>query len=179
MKKLLFLDIDGVLNTLMIYDKPIGSRRASVARGRFYYDICSSSDLRVSNTQAVMWLNKLCIENDLDIVISSCWIIGHTLDEIRQCLYNSGLFKDINIIGFSHNSMLSNRGECIEQYINHNNIDLNKAVILILDDDSDMHGKEVDFTCYLVQCNNYVGFTFNEYNKANNILELQKYKERI
>ena len=69
--------------------------------------------------------------------------------------------------------------ECIEQYINHNNIDLNKTIILILDDDSDMRGKEVDFTCYLVQCNNYIGFTFNEYNKANNILELQKYKERI
>ena len=39
MDKLIFLDIDGVLNTLMISDQPFEeSERGQIARGRFYFN---------------------------------------------------------------------------------------------------------------------------------------------
>lgn len=71
MKNLIFLDIDGVVNTLMISTKPFDTNRGQISRDGFYYELCNSSDKRVSNTQAVMWLNKLCKIVDAEIVISS------------------------------------------------------------------------------------------------------------
>ena len=46
MERLLFLDIDGVVNTHMIYSKPIEGRRM-VEKDGFYFDLCWPNDGRV------------------------------------------------------------------------------------------------------------------------------------
>ena len=63
-ERLLFLDIDGVVNTHMIYSEPIEGRRM-VEKDGFYFDLCWPQDGRVSNEYAIRWLNKLCLEYNL------------------------------------------------------------------------------------------------------------------
>ena len=46
MDKLIFLDIDGVVNTLMISDNRLKKARGQIARGKVYFDLCSPSDKR-------------------------------------------------------------------------------------------------------------------------------------
>ena len=81
---IVFLDIDGVVNNLYI-DESLEPK---------YF---SESDGKVSNEQAVRWLNKLCLEADAHIVITSTW--RHAgLEICRECLYNSGLDNTLVIV---------------------------------------------------------------------------------
>lgn len=162
--KVVFLDIDGVVNTIMIdinpfpyYDKD----KQRLVNG-FYSDICSPSDLRVSNRQAIMWLNKLCIESGADIVITSTWKL-HGLDNVIESLRNSGLIDNIKVIGATPRISGSLRGDEIRIYLSeHPEIDN----FVILDDDRDM----CEFVDKLVQTDVYVGFTMRDYLKALDIL---------
>ena len=64
---LIFLDIDGVLNTA-----------ASLAEG---IHICPDK---------VILIRNLCIELDCQVVISSSWRVIHTLTEIKELMYRTG-----------------------------------------------------------------------------------------
>ena len=164
MDKLIFLDIDGVVNTLMIYDKPFEGNLGHISRDGFYFDMCLSVDNRVSNTQAVMWLNKLCKDTKARIVITSTWRLGSSLKELITILRNSGLHKDIIIEGCTPN-LGTKRGNEILHYLQYNYPNGVYSYV-ILDDDDDMDG------CMerLVKCNCYRGFGYPEYIKAINIL---------
>ena len=85
-ERYLFLDIDGVINTLMIYKEPVEGRSGKVKKDGYYFDLCYPSDGRVSNLQALYWLEKLCLEYNLKVVITSTWMVGHSLQEIKECL---------------------------------------------------------------------------------------------
>lgn len=165
MKNLIFLDIDGVVNTLMISTKPFNTNRGQISRDGFYYELCNSSDKRVSNTQAVMWLNKLCKTVDAEIVISSTWRYGSTAEEIKECLVNSGLLPEINVIGFTpdlRGNIDFCRGDEIDLFLQENFCQNGKVAFIILDDDSDM-GVHMD---HLVHCDVNRGFGFPEYLEA-------------
>ena len=167
MDKLIFLDIDGVLNTLMISDQPFEeSERGQIARGRFYFDLCSPSDKRVSNKQAVMWLNKLCLDSGARIVISSTWR-AH-MEVVEESLRNSGLFPEIEIIGATPR-LGERRGVEILAWLDKHYPD-KKPDYVILDDDNDMDG------CmdHLVLCGVDHGFGYTEYYKALEILKIEK-----
>lgn len=167
MDKLIFLDIDGVVNTLMISDQPFEeSERKQIARGRFYFDLCSPSDKRVSNKQAVMWLNKLCLDANAKIVISSTWR-AH-MDVVEESLRNSGLFPEIEIIGATPH-LGERRGVEILDWLNKHYPDKHPDYV-ILDDDNDMDG------CmeHLVLCGVDHGFGYTEYYKAMKILKIEK-----
>lgn len=75
--KVVFLDIDGVVNTLIIDTKPFETDRGQISRDGFYYKLNMPDDGEVSNRQAVMWLNKLCKETNAKIVITSTWRFGN------------------------------------------------------------------------------------------------------
>ena len=47
-ERLCFLDIDGVLNTLMIYKSPSESKNGKINRDGYYYDLCWPDDMYVS-----------------------------------------------------------------------------------------------------------------------------------
>ena len=127
--RVIFLDIDGVVNTLMISREPIGNGRGQIKRGEFYFDLCSPSDGRVSNTQAVLWLEKICRDNNCKIVLSSTWRHNYAL--AVNALYNSGLSRDIKFIGKTP-YLGTERGEEIAAFLRgHPEI----TSFVILDDD--------------------------------------------
>ena len=163
-----FLDIDGVVNTLIIDTKPFDTQRGQITRDGFYYKLNMPDDLEVSNRQAVMWLNKLCKETNAKIVITSTWRMGlNGLRDTEQALRNSGLLNDIEVIGetpIAKNVFNQIRGEEIQQYLNDNQEIKNYVII---DDDSDMLPSQKE---HLVQTDNYIGFTYNDYIEAKKIL---------
>lgn len=166
LKRIIFLDIDGVVNTLQIDTSPIPKSKYKEPKDGFYFDICNESDKRVSDRQAIMWLNKLCKTLKADIVISSTWRLNSLSPE--QALYNSGLALDINILGYTPWLPGQCRGDEIQAWLN-DNLPNEDCAIVILDDDSDMgHLME-----YLVKCNTWHGFKYPEYYQALEIIEKQ------
>lgn len=165
---IVFLDIDGVLNTLMIDTKPFESS-GQISRDGFYYELCFPEDKRVSNRQAVMWLNKLCKETNAKIVISSTWRMGiNGFKLTKEALRNTGLLEEIEIIGQTEilNQYDFNiRGREIENYLD-NHPEINRYVIL--DDDNDMLPNQIN---HLVQTDTDYGFGYKDYLKAKQILE--------
>ena len=169
-ERFLFLDIDGVVNTHMIYSEPIEGRRM-VEKDGFYFDLCWPNDGRVSNEYAIRWLNKLCLEYNLKIVITSTWLIGHKVAEIEKCLRNSGLDSRIDIFGGAIHNQFKGRGVQIEQWLATYEYKIDDTIFVILDDDSDMVGFKRDLTPYLIKCNSNVGFGMDEYCKACTLLD--------
>ena len=166
--KLIFLDIDGVVNTIMLDIKPFEGARGIICVDGFYYDMCSNSDGRVSNRQAIMWLNKLCKETGAKIVISSTWRFCEREGEptTEDCLRNSGLLPEIEIIGKTPRLGYGNcRGDEILTYL-QKEFPQGVYSYVILDDDADM-GECIDA---LVQCEVHRGFGYPEYKKALDIL---------
>lgn len=120
MKKIVFLDIDGVLNSEDWYEN-------SHKRGELNDDI---------DPVLVQRLNKL----DCEVVISSSWGCdnGQTWKKLRKNGFN------LKVIGYTeHHEMGSDwivRGNCIKKWLNDNiGYDyFKKCRYAILDDDSDM-----------------------------------------
>lgn len=150
---IVFLDIDGVVNNLYI-DESLEPK---------YF---SESDGKVSNEQAVRWLNKLCLEADAHIVITSTW--RHAgLEICRECLYNSGLDRRIHIIDATPTFWGKERGYEIKQWLK-SHPEVKKFVIL--DDDTDMK----PYMDRLVKCDSTKGFLAEEYFKALDLLTSHK-----
>lgn len=162
---IIFLDIDGVVNTLMISTTPFNTNRGTISRNGFYYKLNTPNDLEVSNVQAVMWLNKLCKKTNSKIVITSTWRIEKDgFEKAKKALYNTGLLKDIEIIGATP-YLSSNRGYEIKEWLKNNKNVIN---YVILDDDCDMLKEQRK---HLVLINTFYGFGFPDYKKAIDILE--------
>lgn len=165
--QLYFSTFDGVVNTLMIYKDPIKARRL-LQKDEYYFDLCYPQDKRVSNTQAVLWLEKLCKEFNADIVITSTW--RKDFDLARESLYNSGLSKDVKIIGATPWFGVS-RGIEIKEWLKKNPC----QVFIILDDDCDME----DLVEHLILVDNSAGFTSKDYRKAAALFEQQLSQNRL
>ena len=163
---IIFLDIDGVVNTLIIDTKPFDTQRGQITRDGFYYKLNMPDDLEVSNRQAVMWLNKLCRDSGARIVITSTWRgRNQNYQRVANALYNTGLFEDIIIEGATE-WLDTPRGAEILKYL-EDHYPYTQPSYVILDDDADMDG------CmgHLVQCNTHHGFGYPEYEKALKILK--------
>lgn len=162
MKPIIFLDIDGVVNTYYWGNYP------HYRNGEFSPTCAVASDGKVSNYQAICWLNYLYELCPYDIVISSkTW---REEPNCNECLYNTGLNKKIRIIGKTKTVDVHDQSYCrgleIKAWIEENKF---QGKFAILDDDSDM-GELKDF---LVKCNTYYGFGLLEMEKA-----LEKIKRR-
>lgn len=163
-KPIIFLDIDGVVNTLQINTQPYPSDRGNISREGFYFDMCDITDDRVSNIQAIMWLNKLCKDTGAKIVISSTWRLFQRGEySVEKCLRNSGLLEEIEIIGATPYFPGEHRGMEIQKWIDDNNF---TGEFVILDDDKDMD----HLMDHLAWCNCHVGFGYPEYANSLKIL---------
>lgn len=143
--KVIFLDYDGVVNTLWFND----------VNGEPRFDF--PNDNRVNNTQAIAWLNKLCRETGAKIVVSSTWRL---YDNYKECLYNAGLNKDIEILGRTKN-LGTARGIEIQDWLDEHQ-ELNIEKFVILDDDMDM----AHLMDYAVFTDVYIGITYYVYDAA-------------
>lgn len=147
-----FLDFDGVINTLNI----------KYENDKFITEYFYHRDRKVNNTQAILWISKLCIENNLDIFIISSWAKICPKNELEKILRNSGLVNKINIFG-----TIDKREDRVE-YINrvlHENLNLQEKYI-ILDDESTFYDNSDDLYKHLILCNPNYGFGFEEYRLA-------------
>ena len=147
-KPIIFLDFDGVINTIYYRYYPRQKREM------FHY--ANASDGFVNNRQAIEWLNNLYFHCKYDIVVTSTWR-GYC--NYREILYNSGLNRMINILGATP-QLNGIRGDEIAQWIIENNEQ--DRDIIILDDDEDMGVLKND----LIKCDPYLGFTLHEYTKC-------------
>ena len=152
---ILFLDIDGVINTPMWKEN-----QGKVLRPTFNFP----KHGKANNWQACQWVSQFCMQFGYSIVVSSTWRIDMSIDQLRDLLYNSGINKKIAIIGKTPYIKGQMRGYEIEKWImlHSNLIHLNK--FLIFDDDADMvHPELMD---RLVQTRLGAGFMEEEFVAA-------------
>lgn len=144
---IVFLDYDGVVNSLM-YDKE---------KNAFNFNF--PKDNKVNNYQAVKLVERLCEEFNAKIVVTSTW---RKYSNYKECLYNGGLSKDIEIIDKTEDLEDAWRIEEIKKWLeSHPNV----KNYVILDDDiigtNDKHW---------VRTETYDGFLWRDYEKAKLVL---------
>ena len=164
--RVIFLDIDGVVNTLILTKENLPYNGCKKYNDVYCY-FADIYDKRVSNEQAIMWLNIIYQECKIDgIIITSTWRL---LDDenatlISECLYNTGLNKNIKILGKTGVDKNRHRGTEIDQYLEeHPEI----KEFIIIDDDSDME----PFMDRLVQTDIYAGINARSFQKAKRLFK--------
>ena len=127
---LLFLDIDGVLNSWEFAERIREKTECEV--GDEFYDEKNSFD-----PQAVERLNRILEETDCEVVLSSTWRLYHKLWEIKNWLIMNGMKPEFGIrfIGVTP-ELYTVRGSEIQEWLYKNNA--NDRIFAIVDDDSDM-----------------------------------------
>ena len=154
MKPVVFLDFDGVVET--IYWE-------QAEDGTWSWNVHKLGRNELNNKQAIGWLNELYSKVPYDIVVSSTWRIGMTLKELQELITNSGFNKNIKVIDKTP-VLHRQRGEEIQQWLDDNNF---TGKYIIIDDDSDM----CHLLPVLVRCDCQLGFTIYDYQKALKLLQ--------
>ena len=131
-ERIIFLDYDGVINI-------------DPSNFNGYFD----------NPEAIRFLNKLCKDFEFEIVVTSSW---RQHPEYKNFLYDSGLYKEINIIGGTE---ISNQGREFEikNYLN-NHPEIEEYLII---DDAFLPG---ELCRHLIQTTFTKGFNENKYKEA-------------
>ena len=143
MKPVIFLDFDGVLNSL----------RSTLALGG-----CSEHHL---DPVAVSLVSRLAREADANVVISSAWRIGSDVLELRSILSGYSALLAARVIGVTPFG-LACRGAEIASWMAKNPGDHNTSFV-ILDDDADMLDGQLR---HFVQTRHRDGFGVPEYLRA-------------
>jgi hypothetical protein len=153
--KIIFLDIDGVMNNELAYTP---SYISELERGRDDID-----------PRCMDLLNILIEKTNAKVVISSVWRIGETVESMQE-MFNKHGFKG-EIVGLTPTSSALRGNEILrwikdnEEYLGQYNWDYVKYVIF--DDDSDMlYWQRNNF----IQIDSYCGLTPHAIYKAEWIL---------
>ena len=127
---IIFLDVDGVLNCQLFYTEQQKREGETFVKQNF-------CPMRVG------WLNALCKEMDIKVVVSSTWRMGKTIEELKEIFEEVG--ATFEIIGMTPmlRDLHSVRGNEIQAWIKDNNELLECQyydfhTYAIIDDDSDM-----------------------------------------
>lgn len=128
MNKIIFLDIDGVLNT----PRSIKLTPKIVEGVPYWY----GRHLHALDSECIRRLNKITDETDAKIVISSTW--RHMFEQAPEVLIDHFKSEGIigEIIGFTPVLRGKFRGDEIQSWFDHQGEQIDGFVIL--DDDSDM-----------------------------------------
>lgn len=153
-KPIIFLDFDGVVETIY-WEKN--------KDGVWDLNIHKTGRQELNNKQAIGWLNQLYKKVPYDVVVSSTWRIGMSLDELQGLLIRSGFNREIKVIGTTP-ILYQQRGLEIQEWIDTAEF---KGRFIIIDDDSDM----CHLLPLLVRCDCQLGFTIYDYQKALRLLE--------
>lgn len=154
MKPIIFLDFDGVVETIY-WEK--------AEDGTWSFNVHKSGREELNNKQAIGWLNELYRKVPYDIVVSSTWRIGMTIDELQTLLINSGFNSDIKVIG-STPILHRQRGQEIQAWLDTMSF---TGKFIIIDDDVDM----CHLLPLLVRTDCQLGFTIYDFQKALSLLE--------
>lgn len=152
MAKLLFLDIDGVLNSM---------RTCYI--GGFPHSF-STEDLKLFDWVAIGMLRKLQDAHDIEFVLSSSWRWGYSAEEVSW-----GLGLKISSCTPKMNDS-GCRGEEIKKYLD-NRTDV--EAYCIVDDCADMLEDQAEF---FVQTDDNDGLSFKDMVKICDILQVDMFK---
>ena len=136
LNNIVFLDFDGVIN--LDFNNYIGP---------------------FNNKEQMENLNKFCIENDFKIVVISSW---RKYSNYKEILYNSGLNKNIKILGATDVLEKDREAEIIDYLNKHDNT--NKFIIL---DDGEFN----ELSRYQVKTDYNKGFDKEKYEQANYLIK--------
>lgn len=151
-EKLIFLDIDGVLNSELFY-KIRTEDELFLLEG---YPLCEI------DPSAIEKINQIIRKTKANVVISSSWRIGRSIEFFQELFNKRGFIG--KIIGltphltFKQNTETVPRGCEIEAYLskNYNYNERSSIKYVIIDDDSDMMLYQ---RCNYLQTNEYDGIT--------------------
>jgi hypothetical protein len=143
--KILFLDIDGVLN----------SSRSCEAYGDYPH---SYSKYELFDDVAVNLIRKICTEHNVSVVLSSTWRYDKKWTRLTETL-------KLPIIDITPRKLSSQRGEEIQMWLNdHQEV----SKYAIIDDDGDMLPQQwLNF----VQTNRINGMSYQNFQQLNEILK--------
>lgn len=162
MNKIIFLDIDGVLNSTKSAEfchKKYGGN----GYGGFFSESEEPTLVNVLwDDECVGWFEKIVKETGASIVISSTWRNHYGLLAFHSMFKLYSVF-DLDIVGKTPSLMSRNRGAEIQKYIDENKI----SNYVILDDDSDMLESQMS---NFVNTDCDFGLTKEDYLKAVKIL---------
>lgn len=153
-KPIIFLDFDGVVETIYWEQDE---------NGVWSFNVHKYGREQLNNKQAIGWLNELYSKVPYDIVVSSSWRIGMTIEELQNLITNSGFNPEIKVIGATPR-LCRQRGEEIQQWIDDNNF---TGKFIIVDDDSDM----CHLLPLLVRTDCQLGFTIYDFQKSLKLLQ--------
>jgi hypothetical protein len=148
--KVLFLDIDGVLN----------SARTCLAHGGYPHEF-GPTHMAMFDTTAVALIRGLCKTAGVSVVVSSAWRITHTWQEI-------GAGLDLPTID-STPRLVGPRGAEIQAWL-----DAHPSVTMyaIVDDDSDMLPEQAP---NFVQTSGFEGLSFSNFERLCALFGVDKY----
>lgn len=154
--KIVFLDIDGVLNSDDWYKS--GEAKKAYEKTKIVSDYHF-------DPKAWKLVEKLLIETSAKIVLTSSWR-NFTLEATLKDFTGTN-FEVLNkyIVGITPRSRLRHRGKEIETFIKNTDIKIDGYVII--DDDTDFNTEQLP---YFVRTDWFHGITEENYNKAKKIL---------
>jgi len=124
--RLIFLDIDGVLNSVKTFTVTGYYPHAN--------NVANSEGKYISHPESVDnfsvgLINKLCKSTDSFVVISSSWRVGYTFSQIKQIMIEMGIDEDV-ILGMTDDNGY-NRGMEIQRFIKYISSDIPSLLGLI------------------------------------------------
>lgn len=157
MRKFIFLDIDGVLNSQYYFQRAHDD--GSLEKINY--------PLNHLDPVAIELLNDLISDTGAEVIISSTWRNGRTIEEIQSLLEQRGFKHKIHSKTpiFDHNQSV--RGNEIKGWLKANIPFGEKVKYVIIDDDSDMLWEQRN---NMVLTDNWIGMTPNTTYKARRIL---------
>lgn len=168
MNGIIFLDIDGVLNCQLHYSSQQYKDYMELDPKTNHDNHCLSQ----LSKERIEWLNELCSEMDLSVVVSSTWRMGKSVDELQRILNLAGAtFTVIDKTGLDSDRF---RGNEIHKWIQDNSMKIFGQPYhifrryVILDDDSDMLYWQRE---NLFICDSYAGLTPNTCYKIKNFFK--------
>lgn len=167
--KIIFLDIDGVLNSQLFYK---GERKRIKKRNK-EQDRFDYHQNQIDET-SISFLNGLIAETGAKVVISSTWRMGNTIDYLRELFKSKGFTGEIIDFTPILNYEGALRGNEIYAWINKNSEMLCGSPsgsdfkdYVIFDDDSDMlYWQRNNY----IKVDSYCGLTPNQCYQAKFIL---------
>ncbi len=153
--KIIFLDIDGVMNNVPFY--------------KANKNVCGDNEI---DPQAILWLNDLIKETDAKVVVSSTWRLNRTVEELQKILEDRGFVGEV--IGKTPNlhNDYTLRGNEILKWMKDNEKLIGcyyayYETYVIFDDDSDMLYWQRD---NFIKIDSWFGLSPNHCYRAKKIL---------
>lgn len=168
-QKIIFLDFDGVLNSV----RSVTADQKCVNALRVKHDRLAGHGI-VSGFDPVavklMW--QLIVKTDSYVVVSSAWRKAISIADIRDIFHSEfgwpSSETEERIIGVTGRRDNGHRGSEIQDWIDNHTVGIANFKYIIIDDSYDFHDHQYK---RFIQTDPYEGFLYRDYEKAMNLMD--------